>query len=617
LGFPRILNSAKFMLIDSATRKGLEIVRSINGSTKGSLFDAVNYTATRSGSRLLHRMLASPSTDIDEIRYKHDLVDFFKQNFKLTTTLCEIIKKISDPERVLSRVSMGRAGPRDVLDLKNAIDVAGQIKQVITNEIGFIFPDVIEKLFNNLGTYDEICELIDQAIEVDAAYNLSDIGYIKASYHPRLEELVSLVNDSNIVINKLRISYAKETGIDTLKISHNNILGMFIEVTTRQVAKISGDHFIHRQNTLNNVRFTTAELQDLESRINNAKSSQIAIEAKIFSEICATIMEEYVGLARMVEILSMTDVIMSLAVLAKEKNYIKPEIVSDLSFIIEDGRHPVVENSLKIRRETFVANNLDLSNGQAWIITGPNMSGKSTFLRQNAVFAIMAQAGLFVPASYAKIGIVDKLFSRIGASDDLSKGQSTFMVEMIETSAILSQSTCKSLIILDEVGRGTSTYDGVAIAHSCLEYIHDKIGCRTLFATHYHELAMLDEHFSNIKNYHASAKEVDQKLLFLHKIKPGAADKSYGINVAQLAGLPLEVILRAKQILANLEFDKRDIEVKGAKIKLVDQVVAPIDDAAYQKLKEFILSLDLDQMTPRQALEHIYKIKELLQVFAI
>ena len=264
-------------------------------------------------------------------------------------------------------------------------------------------------------------------------------------------------------------------------------------------------------------------------------------------------MQEYLGLAKMVEILSMSDVVTSLATLAKEKDHVKPEMSNDLSFVIKNGRHPIVENGLKTRRETFVANNLDLSDGQAWIITGPNMSGKSTFLRQNAIFAIMAQAGLFVPASYAKIGIIDKLFSRIGASDYLSKGQSTFMVEMIETSVILSQSTRQSLVILDEVGRGTSTYDGLAIAHSCLEHICEKIGCRTLFATHYHELAMLDQHFSNIKNYHASAKEVDHKLLFLHEIKPGAADKSYGINVAQLAGVPSGVILRAKEILANLE----------------------------------------------------------------
>jgi DNA mismatch repair protein MutS len=553
LGFPKILCSSKFMLIDNATRQGLEIVRSSNHSAKGSLFDCIDCTKTRSGSRLLYRMLSSPLTDIEEINYRHNLIDFFRQNLKLTSNLSRIIATISDPERILSRIKSNKASAKDLLDLKNTINTINQIKQALSNEIGFILPPILEKLFDNVRPFDEICELIDLAINIDAACNLSDTGYIKASYHPRLEELGSLVDDANVEINKLRSQYVKKTGVDTLKINQNNILGIFIEVAIKHVTKINNSIFIHRQNTTNSARFTTNHLQELESKINNAKSLQNAIEAEIFLDICNSVAENYLDLVRMVEVISMCDVVTSLAKLAEEKNYIKPQITNDLSYTIKDGRHPIVEESLATKSKTFVANNLDLSSGQTWIITGPNMSGKSTFLRQNAIFAIMAQAGFFVPASYVKIGIIDKLFSRIGSSDDLNKGQSTFMVEMLETAVILSQSTPQSLVILDEVGRGTSTYDGLSIAHSCLEYICQKIGCRTLFATHYHELAELDKQFSNIKNYHAQAEEVDKKLLFLHKIKPGSADKSYGINVAKLAGLPEEVIVRAQEILDSHE----------------------------------------------------------------
>jgi DNA mismatch repair protein MutS len=609
LAFPKILNSANLMMIDAATRRGLEIVCNNVGSVKGSLFDAINKTNTKSGSRLLYKMLTSPLTDIAEIQFRHNLIDLFKNYSDLNLAIRSLLKKLGDTERVLSRIGMKRSNPKDLVDLKEAIEVTAKIKQLITNEIGFIYPDELEKLARNFISHDELCEIIEQTIATDSFGNVGEIGYIKSSYHPRIQELSALIEDSNSITNHLRAKYAKETGIDTLKICHNNILGMFIEVTAKQASKVDNQIFIHRQTTLNNIRFTTPELQKLESEIVNAKSALIALEKEIFISICAKVLEELQSLSQMIEGLSMLDVITSLAYLAKEKNYIKPDMTLDSSFIIEDGRHPVVENSLKALHESFVANNCDLSSGQNWIITGPNMSGKSTFLRQNAIISILAQAGCFVPASYAKIGIIDKLFSRIGASDDLSKGQSTFMVEMTETSAILAQATSKSLIILDEVGRGTSTYDGVSIAWSALEYIHETIRCRTLFATHYHELAQLEDRLANIKNYHISTKEVGNKLLFLHKINPGAADKSYGINVAQLAGLPDAVINRAKQILCELETDKK--EAKISSLPSESQLEQGAQNEKYQKLKDFIESLDADQMTPRQALEQIYKIKNL------
>jgi DNA mismatch repair protein MutS len=607
LAFPKILNGSKLMMIDSATRKGLEIVCSNKGSVKGSLLDAINQTTTKAGSRMLYRMLSSPLTDIDEICFRHKLVDFFKNYHNLNLTVRDLLKKLSDPERILSRIGMKRANPRDLVDLKNAIEITSDIKQLITYEVGFILPEPLEKIIKNFLNHDELVSLIEQTIQLDEFANVNGIGFIKPSYHPRIQELSTLIADSNAIINSLREKYARKTGIDTLKISHNNILGIFIEVTAKQAAKVDTALFIHRQTTLNNIRFTTTELQKLESDIVNAKDALIALEKEIFEQICEKIMSEITSLTKMAETLSFIDVVASLGYLAKENKYIKPEITSDLSFTVEDARHPVVENSLKSTRQPFIANNCNLSDAHIWLITGPNMSGKSTFLRQNAIIAVLAQSGCFVPASYAKIGIVDKLFSRIGASDDLSKGQSTFMVEMVETSSILAQATNKSLVIFDEVGRGTSTYDGVSIAWSVLEYMHENIKCRSLFATHYHELAKLEDKFNNIKNYHISTKETENKLLFLHQIKRGAADKSYGINVAQLAGLPKIVIQRAKQILYELELNNQETKVNP---RTIDQAPA-LENVKYQKLKDLILSLDIEHTTPRQALDQLYKIKDL------
>ncbi|AVP87174.1 DNA mismatch repair protein MutS [Candidatus Phycorickettsia trachydisci] len=602
LGFPKILNNSKFMLIDAVTRSGLEISRNNKGMVKGSLFDALNSTITKSGARLFYSMLASPLTDIEEIKFRHDLIEFFKDNLNLCNQIRSILNQLGDPERSISRINMHRASPADLLDLKNAIVITNKIKEFFTSELGLIMPDLLEKAFYGLQGHDEIYNLIHEAIiETDLA---EEVTYIKHSYHQKIQELCDLIKDSHKIVGQLRLKYVSSTGIENLKISQNNVLGMFVEVSSRNISKLD-DTFIHRQTTVNGARFTTSELQNLEKDIINAQGLLRGLEKEIFTEICHSIMQEFISLNSMATSLNFLDVITSAALFAHEKNYCKPEMLEDNTFIIKDGRHPVVEDYLKSDQTSFIANDSDLSDGHnIWLLTGPNMSGKSTFLRQNAVIAIIAQAGFFVPASYAKIGIIDKVFSRIGASDDLAKGQSTFMVEMTETAAILAQATSKSLIIIDELGRGTSTYDGVSIALSCLEYIHDAIKCRSLFATHYHELASFSSNWPNIRNYHVSAKEVAGSLLFLHKIKEGPSDRSYGIKIAKLAGIPISVIRRAEQIFNSLQQDVK-LTVPADEINY--------EDDNYQKIKDYICKLDANQITPRNALDEIFKLQELIK----
>ena len=609
LPFPKILSNNKLLLIDSTARKGLEILCNNNGKTKGSTFDAINSTNTKCGARLMYKMLASPLTDIEQIRFRHELIDFFAKHQHISLEIIKHLKKLTDPERTLSRITMNRANPKDLINLKDTIEIANQIKTQIIKEFGLLIPQEIDQIVNDLKAHDVIFNLIEQTIQLDCFGNFSEFGYIKNSYHPKVSELSNLMENTNAVISTLRARYAQETGIDSLKITQNNLLGMFIEISSKQAAKVSHPTFIHKQTTLNTVRFTTIELQDLESKIVNAKESLISLEREIFADVCEKVGQEALTLLQMVHALSLLDVASSFSQLAIERNYTKPQMTQGLDFFIQEGRHPCVELALKAEQKPFIANDCDLSDGQSWIITGPNMGGKSTFLRQNAIITIMAQSGFFIPAKFAIIGIIDKIFTRIGASDDLASGQSTFMVEMSQTSSILAQATSRSLIILDEIGRGTATYDGLSIAWSALEYIASKFSARCLFASHYHELTKLDDMFDNIKNYHVSTKEIEQKLLFLHKIQQGAADKSYGINVAQLAGMPKEIIHRAKQILAELERNKNtDALYSRAILDAADDEYKHL----YEKIDNCLTKIDLDNTTPKQALEYIYKLKNLL-----
>jgi DNA mismatch repair protein MutS len=603
LPFPRIINQSEYMQIDAGTRRNLEIVKTLGGNYKNSLLSIIDNCVTKPGSRLLYDYISNPLAQVSKIRDRLDITEYFYNNQNLTEKIRAILKQISDIERALSRIAMRRAFPRDLLAIKYAISFALQLKELLFVEQTDWYQD--------LPCDQEILTIIDDAINDDAPVNCLNGGVVKLSYHPKVAELSELINESSKLIEKLQTNYRIETGIDNLKISNNNIFGFFVEVSAKSSSRILSDKFIHKQTMSNAVRYITTELKELESSIINANAFLVSLEQEIFADICSKIMYKAEILSVMSRNLSEIDVACSFAKISYERSYVKPEMLDSLELEIKGGRHPIVELSLKASGKAFVSNDCRFSDEQKiLLITGPNMAGKSTFLRQNAIIIIMAQIGCFVPAASAKIGVVDKLFSRIGAADDLSKGQSTFMVEMIETSAILLQSTQRSLIILDEVGRGTSTYDGVSIAWSVLEYMHNQIGARALFATHYHELVELEKMLPNLQNYTIKISEHNGKVIFMHKIIPGAADKSYGIHVAELAGLPKMVTRRAKQILQKLEKDYGDFKLSDHNMSLFDYAQNKVDaNEDLLLLKEKLDKINPDSLSPKEALEILYKLK--------
>lgn len=616
LPFPRYINNNDYMLIDSATRRNLEITRTLQGEFKGSLLSVIDQTITKSGARLLHNYLSMPLLNIKIIERRLQLTDFFSNNLFLVDKIRELLKNSADLERCLTRISTGKALPRDLLHIRASLEVATDIKNVIIDRFALNFPEIINKIMDNLTPNIQVYEKICASIKEDPANNLNDGGIIKSSYHPKIQELREIMSNSHIIIDKLRDKYRKETSIDNLKINHNNVLGFFIEVTPKNAAKITNPDFIHKQTLMNNVRYITDELKQAELTIINAHTSIIGLEQQLFNEVCQFIGQFDSELRLVAKNLAIIDVFCNFAYIAEEFHWCKPQISEDQEFNLEKARHAVVEYSLKKQNKNFIANDCNLQPEQRlWLMTGPNMAGKSTFLRQNAIIAILAQIGSFVPAAKAQIGIIDKLFSRIGASDELSKGQSTFMVEMVETAAILTQATEKSLIILDEVGRGTSTYDGVSIAWACLEYIHNKIKCRCLFATHYHELTGLENQLTNLVNYTIKIEEENGTVNFLHQIIKGAADRSYGIHVASIAGLPQEVINRAENVLTSLESEHLQISQSSGEDKANYNLQSEVSNLKQQnkKLENLITQINQfnpDEFSPKEALEYLYKIKQ-------
>jgi DNA mismatch repair protein MutS len=610
LPFPELLDLSQMMIIDSSTRRNLEIISNLSGGYKNSLLSSINYTITKQGSRLLYQYLSSPIASKDKIDYRLNITEFFYNNEDLCSKIRGLLKTTGDIERLLSRIALNRASPRDLLAIKHSLLTAEQIK----TQFELNLPEYIYHIVRFLAFDEKLLQLIEDAVKDDVPNQISDGGFIKTSYHPKLEELYNLIDNSSSIIASLKSEYQQETGIDNLRICHNNILGLFIEITPKNAPKITDAKFIHRQSIATAVRYTTTRLQELESQMSNAKTLAINLEHEIFSKICAHIVSESENLRKLANGISQLDLYTSLAFLAHEHNYTKPEMTDDTSLIIRGGRHPVVERNMSYR-QSFTPNDCDLSEDQRlWLITGPNMAGKSTFLRQNALIVLLAQMGSFVPATYAKIGVVDKLFSRIGAADDLSRGQSTFMVEMIETSAILAQSTEKSLIVLDEVGRGTSTYDGLSIAWGCLEHIHDKLRCRSLFATHYHELTILRASLHSLRNYTIKINETAGKILFLHQIIPGSADRSYGIHVAELAGLPRAVIKRSKEILQKLEKSaNKQNEHLHNNYSLFEAVTNAEDNNKPNPALELLELIDPNDLSPKEALEKLYELKKALE----
>ena len=606
LNIPKIIAKNYFMTIDPASRRNLELTISTSGKRENTVLSQIDKTRTNMGGRLLNNYLSSPLIDIFAIDKRLDLVEYFYQNADLIKLISEHLKTISDIERAMARLSAGQGGPRDLNAVKFSLLNMRIIAELIEYS-GIEIKNQIRSLILAFGGFDDLIDELAMAVKEEAPFHVKDGGFINQGYSPRLDDLYLSKTNGKVRIHELKNKYSQITGVQNLKITQNNVLGFFIEVTPQHSAKMSADIFTHRQSLANAVRFSTLELKELENEIVNSSDLIMRLEIDIFEALREKILEKNATIMLAAHNIAILDVAASLAEQALENNYTRPVLDESSDFEIIKARHPVVENYLK--RENlgdFMPNDCLLKEQQKiWLLTGPNMAGKSTFLRQNAILAILAQIGSFIPAERARIGIVDRVFSRVGAADDLARGRSTFMVEMVETAVILNQATSKSFIILDEIGRGTSTYDGVSIAWSCLEYIHSKIGARTLFATHYHELTNLEQDLPNLKCFTASVKEWDGKVIFLHKIEEGKADRSYGIHVAKLAGVPDSVVLRANQILQIFESkESKTLEIPAAPV--IEQ------NQEKSKLEKYLEEINVNNISPIEALNFLHKIKELV-----
>lgn len=607
------------MTIDAATRKNLELTRSMSGGRDATLFSTVDRTITGGGARLLETRISNPSTDLTTITNRHDAVGYFLDQSTLLETIREHLTKTPDMERALSRVSLDRAGPRDLTALRDGFAQADALSTVLKGDT----PELIATATADLTGHDALQKLLSEALVEEPPLLARDGGFVASEYHDELKDVRNLRDEGRGVIAKMQAEFTELTGITALKIKHNNVLGYFIETPATHAKKMLAEPlsgtFIHRQTTANAVRFTTVDLSSLESRIVNAGARALEIEKGIFTELCTAVMASSQAISQTAKALAEIDVAAGLADVARALQWTRPKVDQSRSFEIEAGRHPVVEAALaKEGTDQFIPNDCDLSSQgyPIWLLTGPNMAGKSTYLRQNALIAVLAQMGSFVPASAAHIGMVDQLFSRVGAADDLARGRSTFMVEMVETAAILNQAGENALVILDEIGRGTATYDGLSIAWATLEHLHDVNKCRALFATHYHELTALSERLNGLKNATVTVKEWEGDVVFLHQVKAGAADRSYGVQVARLAGLPNAVIARAKDVLSALETGEQEGAVKSNAVldglplfSAAQTEPAPIKGPSI--LDERLKEIAPDSLTPREALDLIYELKSL------
>lgn len=605
------------MAIDPATRRNLELVETTSGQRDGALLDCIDATLTGAGARLLAQRLQAPLTDPQAIAARHDAVAMLVDTTRLRADIRGALGKVPDLARALSRVSLGRGGPRDLSSLRDGLDQAGALRQRLADESAL--PPELVQLRDALGDHAGLVQSLSEALAEELPLMQRDGNFVRAGYHAPLDELRILRDESRRHIAALQDKYAADTGIPGLKIRHNNVLGYYIEITPAHAPKM-GQQYIHRQTMANAMRYATPELGELESRISQAADRALAMELEIFDRLCSEVLGNAQAVTRAAAALAALDVASALAELAVQRRWVRPRIDDSLRFCITGGRHPVVESALERagQGERFVANDCDLSEGQKlWLLTGPNMAGKSTFLRQNALIAVLAQMGSFVPAMKAELGVVDRLFSRVGAADDLARGRSTFMVEMVETAAILHQSGSRALVILDEIGRGTATFDGLSIAWAVVEYLHEKNRCRGLFATHYHELTALSEKLPQLSNHTLKVKEWEGELVFLHEVGPGAADRSYGIQVAKLAGLPEGVLSRAQTVLHALE----QSDQTGRSAKLVDdlplfslsQPAKAVVAAPPSEVEGALKKADIDALSPKQALDLLYQLKALLK----
>ena len=616
LSRPRLVSTAETVAIDPSTRRNLELTKTLAGEKTGSLLNAIDRTMTGAGARLLASRLTAPLTNVSAIDRRLDAVGFMVKGVELRKHLRAALRQTPDMERALSRLALLRGGPRDLAAVRDALQTAESLQSAL--QAAGKLPEEIAENAQNLGRHSAVIDRLARALAADLPFLARDGNFIARGYAPQLDELITLRDDGRRLIAGLQEKYAGEAGVPGLKIRHNQVIGYYIEVTPAHADKLAAkkELFIHRQSLANAARFTTVELGEMERKITEAADKALAVELRIFADLCGEIMGRIDDLRRAAAALASLDVASALGELAEEQSYTRPVVDNSLAFTIKGGRHPVVEQALKKNTgAAFIANDCDLAPEQhLWLLTGPNMAGKSTFLRQNALIALLAQAGSFVPAHKAHIGVIDRLFSRVGAADDLARGHSTFMVEMVETAAILNQAGERALVILDEIGRGTATYDGLSIAWATVENLHEVNRCRALFATHYHELTGLAASLPHLYCATMRIKEWEKEIIFLHEVAAGVADRSYGIHVAQMAGLPPAVIARAAEVLKMLEAKDSGDKKTGEKMAALPAFAAtPAEPPMNPELKSFLASLKPDDMTPKDALEILYRLATLFR----
>ena len=623
---PRRAAVTDVLLIDAATRRNLELVASLSGEKRGSLLHAIDRTVTGAGARLLAARLASPLTSPREIAARQDALAHFLDNMSLRAQARQELRGAPDMARAFARLSLGRGGPRDLGAIRDGLARARATAAMLESKG---LPGHVAAIAAHLRDAPPLEEGLAKALDDELPMLARDGGFVRAGYSGDLDETRALRDQSRKVIAGFQQKYAGATGVKALKVRHNNVLGYYVEVPAAHgdtLLNAEGSPYIHRQTMANAMRFTTAELGEVEARIVSAADRALAMEQDIFAALVRQVLDAGEGIAAAAEALAELDCYTALAELAEERGFARPRIDDGHAFHIEGGRHPVVEDALRRGDgEAFVENDCTLNvegaqegdtANRILIVTGPNMAGKSTFLRQNAVIVILAQVGSFVPAKTAHIGVVDRLFSRVGASDDLAGGRSTFMVEMVETARILNQATDRSFVILDEIGRGTATFDGLSIAWACIEYLHGVNGCRALFATHYHELTSLAGTLDGVGMVTMQVKEWQDEIVFLHKVVAGAADRSYGIHVAKLAGLPANAIERAQDILALLEGGERAGALRDLAADLPLFAATPEKPSGKRRgpsqAEQALAGLNPDEMTPRDALEALYRLRALM-----
>ncbi len=634
---PVVREPGHTVLVDAATRANLELARTLSGSRKGSLLDAIDTTVTGAGSRLLAGWLAAPLTHVADISARHDAVEAFTDT--AGQSVCDdvrtTLRHAPDVTRALSRISLDRGSPRDLAAIASGLRTASGLAERFQHRAGIDpWPHVVANVWSTLAAVDmDFAVHLEVMLADELPATARDGGFIRTGADETLDESRALRDESRKVIAGLQARYADETGLKSLRIKHNNMLGYFIELNQQSGEQLLGEQhagrFIHRQTMANAMRFTTTELTALEQKILSAADRAKAIELEMFARLAVMVRDRAGMLHAMARALAELDVVTSLAALAVKQSFTRPFMDASRTFNIEGGRHPVVELALRQQRGTaFVPNDCDLSAGVTTpdgeplrhikLITGPNMAGKSTYLRQNAIIALLAQAGSFVPAKSAHIGVVDRVFSRVGAADDLARGRSTFMVEMVETATILNLATERSLVILDEIGRGTATYDGLSIAWACVEHLHSVNMCRALFATHYHELTALASRLDRVANATVKVREFQGEVVFLHEVVPGAADRSYGIQVARLAGLPLTVIERASEVLKLLEETDRprssqriadELPLFAAAVRPASGVGTGSANPVMAELQARLAKVLPDELSPLEALELVYQLK--------